>query len=136
MYASRVVWKTYMDADSTRNGPNYIPTLKDSARVEQADLGSLVKPNPFAPTAPVAQDIDMVWYSIVCTFSTYDSSVARYSIPSTTTLILRDLTTGQIVGSVDVTGLSTYTFFASPANSRTYIFLYTCYYKFLWIELQ
>lgn len=110
MYASKVAWKTFMDANSTRNGPYYIPTVKDSTRVEQADLGSLTLPSPFSPTAPVAIGIAMSWYSIVCTFSTYDRSVAQYSIPSTTTLILRDLTTQQTVASINVTGLSSYTF--------------------------
>jgi sugar lactone lactonase YvrE len=105
-----VAWKTVMDANANINGPHYITTVKDSTRVDHADQGAIRSGNPFAPSAPVALSIAMLWYSIVCTFSSYDTARDEYSIDSITTLTLYDVTTGQVVATVNVTGLSSYTF--------------------------
>ena len=99
-----------MDANANINGPNYITTVKDSTRVDQADEGAILSGNPFAPSAPIAMSIAIAWYTIVCTFNTYVSAQQQFSIASTTSLTLYDATLRQNVATVNVTGLSSYTF--------------------------
>jgi len=110
VYASKMVWKTAITSNSDLNGPNFITSVTSADIVEQADQGSVIGGNPFAPGSPVPISISMFWSSILCTFSTYDATQQQFSIPSTTILTLLNVTTGAIIATIDVTGMSSYTF--------------------------